>query len=757
MPRPTTAASKGKDESVRVVVRCRPMSEKEQESGCERVVNIDGQRRQISIRKPTSEISQRSTGDDGHNFFFDAVYDWNSKQTDVYEQTARPLVDSVIEGFNGTIFAYGQTGTGKTFTMEGVRSQVELRGIIPSSFAHIFDAIAHTTSRQFLVRASYLEIYNESIRDLLSKDQNKRLQLQEHPKEGVHVHDLSSFITKNMQEIEHVMTTGNLNRSTGATNMNEHSSRSHAIFMITVESSETGADGQAHIRVGKLNLVDLAGSERQAKTGSTGDRFKEATNINLSLSVLGNVISALVDGNSHVPYRDSKLTRLLQNSLGGNSKTIMIATLGPADYNYDESLTTLRYANRAKNIKNQPRINEDPKDALLRKFQEEIARLKEHLEGKGKGKRKSRRHGNQDGAENNENQEGDPNDEELYLKEQQDKLNEEKRSILHKRNIDESEREHMLQELEQQKQAIEREQEARREMQHKIQQMESKLITGGKDIVTHTSEQEETLRQKRRLIAEAERRHREVQQRLAEGEEERQTINQKYTNIKEEVDDKRAKRDKLSKHLKKIEAKRTEIVEHQQSAREELEAEQREIQKQTKLLQLIIENFIPKDERERLYKRIQFDDQQNQWTLKELSKETDQMAHRPVSARHTRRSFTANSHVDAIPEIAHFRSENIMLLQLDHPTRTTRDYEGPVVAPAIQAAIENAMKGEENIELDANNIPVEKRKKKKKKIPDGRDDDDDDMYSKYASSNTSVSRLGFNDVYSGRSLNSARR
>ncbi|CAF4301992.1 unnamed protein product, partial [Adineta steineri] len=217
--------------------------------------------------------------------------------------------------------------------------------------------------------------------------------------------------------------------------MNEHSSRSHAIFIITVESSEIGADGKAHIRVGKLNLVDLAGSERQAKTGSTGDRFKEATNINLSLSTLGNVISALVDGSSHIPYRDSKLTRLLQNSLGGNSKTIMIATLGPADYNYDESLTTLRYANRAKNIKNQPRINEDPKDALLRKFQEEIARLKSQLEGKGKSGQKSRRRRNKDGTEVDDDDTGGQKDEELFLKEQQDQLNEEKRVIMHKKNI----------------------------------------------------------------------------------------------------------------------------------------------------------------------------------------------------------------------------------------------------------------------------------------------------------------------------------
>ncbi|CAF0918185.1 unnamed protein product [Rotaria sp. Silwood1] len=747
MPRTTTASNKGKDESVRVVVRCRPMSDQEQESGCERVVDIDGQRRQISIRRSTVEFSQRNTDDTVHAFFFDSVYDWNSQQKDVYDQTARPLVDSVLEGFNGTIFAYGQTGTGKTFTMEGVRSQVELRGIIPSSFAHIFDSISHTTSRQFLVRASYLEIYNESIRDLLSRDQNKRLQLQEHPKEGVHVHDLSSFITKNIQEIEHVMTTGNLNRSTGATNMNEHSSRSHAIFIITVESSEIGVDGKAHIRVGKLNLVDLAGSERQAKTGSTGERFKEATNINLSLSVLGNVISALVDGSSHIPYRDSKLTRLLQNSLGGNSKTIMIATLGPADYNYEESLTTLRYANRAKNIKNQPRINEDPKDALLRKFQEEIARLKEQLDGRTKSGKTSRRHRNHDEADNDESNYSDQNDEELYLKEQQDKLNEEKRSIFQKKNLNETEREIMLRELEEKQQEIQREQDERREMQNKIQQMESKLITGGKDIVTHTSEQEETLRQKRRLIAEAERRHREVQQKLEQGEEERQTMNEKYTNVKEEVEDKRAKKEKLSKQLKKLEAKKLEIVEKHRTAREELEAEQREIQKQAKLFQLIIKNFIPIDECDRLLKRVQFDDQHNQWTLKELSKQTDQMAARPILARGDRRPIALHSQSNSIPEIAYFKGENIILLQLDFPSRTTRDYEGPMVSPMIKATIENAMREEEYIELDANNIPPEKRKKK----------NSGGTYDNNTSSTSTMSRIGYGDLHTSRSINSARR
>ena len=174
---------------------------------------------------------------------------------------------------------------------------------------------------------------------------------------------------------------GNRNRSVGQTLMNDTSSRSHSIFTITVEASEPGLDGKDHIRVGKLNMTDLAGSERQSKTGATGATLKEATKINLSLSALGNVISALVDAKvSFIPYRDSKLTRLLQDSLGGNTKTVMLANVGPADYNYDETISTLRYAHRAKSIQNKPKINEDPKDAMLREFQDEIARLRAQVE-----------------------------------------------------------------------------------------------------------------------------------------------------------------------------------------------------------------------------------------------------------------------------------------------------------------------------------------------------------------------------------------
>ena len=235
------------------------------------------------------------------------------------------------------------------------------------------------------VRASFLEIYNEDIRDLLSKNPSNRLELKENIETGVYVRDLTSFVVKGESEIRNVLMVGKKNRTVGATLMNQDSSRSHSIFTITIEVCEhagpdDAAQDNAKVRMGKLNLVDLAGSERQAKTGATGERLKEATKINLSLSALGNVISSLVDGRSgHIPYRDSKLTRLLQDSLGGNTKTVMVANIGPADYNFDETLSTLRYANRAKNIKNKPRINEDPKDAMLREFQDEIKRLKQML------------------------------------------------------------------------------------------------------------------------------------------------------------------------------------------------------------------------------------------------------------------------------------------------------------------------------------------------------------------------------------------
>ncbi|VDL62341.1 unnamed protein product [Nippostrongylus brasiliensis] len=306
-------------------------------------------------------------------FTFDGAYYMDATGEQIYNDIVYPLVENVIEGYNGTVFAYGQTGSGKTFSMQGLPNVPAQRGIIPRAFEHIFLATATTENMKFLIHCSYLEIYNEEVRDLLGTDKNQKLEIKEHSERGVYVAGLSMHVCHDVKSCHELMDKGFNNRHVGATLMNKDSSRSHSIFTVYVE----GMMENGSIRTGKLNLVDLAGSERQSKTGATGDRFKEATKINLSLSALGNVISALVDGKSkHIPYRDSKLTRLLQDSLGGNTKTIMIACISPSDNNYDETLSTLRYANRAKNIKNKPKINEDPKDALLREYQEEIERLK---------------------------------------------------------------------------------------------------------------------------------------------------------------------------------------------------------------------------------------------------------------------------------------------------------------------------------------------------------------------------------------------
>ncbi|XP_073426293.1 kinesin-like protein KIF17 [Dendrobates tinctorius] len=361
-------------ECVKVVVRCRPMNSRERELKCRAVVAMDSNRGQCFIRRP------EGAEETPKQFTFDGAYNMEHCTEQIYNEIAFPLVEGVTEGYNGTIFAYGQTGSGKSFSMQGVSDPSAQRGIIPRAFEHVFESIQCAENTKFLVRASYLEIYNEEIRDLLGEDTKHKLELKEHPDRGVYVKALSQHTVHSVAECEKIMDTGWRNRSVGYTLMNKDSSRSHSIFTITIEICTTDESGEDHLRAGKLNLVDLAGSERQSKTGATGERLKEATKINLSLSALGNVISALVDGKSkHIPYRDSKLTRLLQDSLGGNTKTLMVACLSPADNNYDETLSTLRYANRAKNIKNKPRINEDPKDALLREYQDEIKKLKAML------------------------------------------------------------------------------------------------------------------------------------------------------------------------------------------------------------------------------------------------------------------------------------------------------------------------------------------------------------------------------------------
>ncbi|VDH89907.1 Hypothetical predicted protein [Mytilus galloprovincialis] len=517
--------------------------------------------------------------------------------------------------------------------MEGVRAVPELRGIIPNSFAHIFGKIAKAEGdTRFLVRVSYLEIYNEEVRDLLHKDQNQRLEVKERPDVGVYVKDLSAFAVNNADDMDRIMTLGNKNRSVGATNMNMHSSRSHAIFSVTVECSEKGPDGKHHVRAGKLHLVDLAGSERQAKTGATGQRLKEATKINLSLSTLGNVISSLVDGKStHIPYRNSKLTRLLQDSLGGNSKTAMIANIGPADYNFDESISSLRYANRAKNIKNKAKINEDPKDALLRQFQKEIEELRKQLEegsdyeggseseseeevvgedGVVRRRKKQRRKKKEGGGKKGNHISKEKMSEIQAIIEKDRKLLEQKKDMA------EEERNKVKNELETRESELKKYQEEQEQLHQKLAAIEKKLIVGGENLLEKAEEQERLLEESAKELQERKEKEEELRTALEEKEQERLDIEEKYSNLQEE---KAGKTKKLKKVWTMLMQAKSEIADLQQEHQREMEGlleNVRQLSRELKLQMVVIDNFIPPEYQEMIEQHVHWNDDIGEWQLK---------------------------------------------------------------------------------------------------------------------------------------------
>ncbi|XP_023286500.1 kinesin-like protein KIF3B [Seriola lalandi dorsalis] len=675
-------------EAVRVVVRCRPFNRKEETAQCENILDIDDKLGRITIRNPKAPPDEPMKV-----FTFDSVYGWESKQSDIYDDAVRPLVESVLHGFNGTIFAYGQTGTGKTFTMQGVSNDPDKRGVIPNSFQHIFTQISRTQNQKYLVRSSYLEIYQEEVRDLLCKDNNKKLELKENPDFGVYVKDLSSVVTKNATEIEHVMNIGNQSRSVGFTNMNEHSSRSHAIFVVTVECSEVGPDGEDHIRVGKLNMVDLAGSERQSKTGAKGKRMKEATKINLSLSALGNVISALADGKStHIPYRDSKLTRLLQDSLGGNAKTVMIATVGPSQKNFSESLATLRYASRAKNIKNKPRINEDPKDALLREFQQEIARLKAQLEEQGMLAKERRRRRNSRrlsksmaGMEEELLKEKDVEDWKAVQEESDLKQYMKEGGIPKSLTCQgSSEKLKPLNEHRKSVEDMQWDQDALEKIIEKYKTMESKLLVGGKTIIDHTNEQQKMLELKRQEIAEQIRREREIQQQMMLQDEEALEMKETFSSLQQEVELKTKKLKRLYTKLQLVKGEIKDVIDEHVMTRQELEQTQNELTRELKYKYLLIENFIPPEEKNKIMNRLHFDSEEDQWRLQPVlpsESAPTQVKRRPLSAVGYKRPISQYAQMavaTATGAPSRYQAENIMLLELDMspPTMFTLNLNG---------------------------------------------------------------------------------
>uniref|UniRef100_A0A674EWU3 Kinesin-like protein n=1 Tax=Salmo trutta TaxID=8032 RepID=A0A674EWU3_SALTR len=363
-----------------------PFNNAERKSASHGVIDTVENRKEINVR--TGGIGDKAAR---KMYTFDMVFGPAAKQIDVYKSVVCPILDEVISGYNCTVFAYGQTGTGKTFTMEGERSPNEeftweedpLAGIIPRTLHQIFEKLSENGT-EFSVKVSLLEIYNEELFDLLSPcpDVTERLQLFDDPrnKRGVIIKGLEEITVHNKNEVYQILERGSAKRKTASTLMNAYSSRSHSVFSVTIHMKEITIEGEELVKIGKLNLVDLAGSENIGRSGAVDKRAREAGNINQSLLTLGRVITALVEKRPHVPYRESKLTRILQDSLGGRTKTSIIATVSPASINLEETLSTLEYANRAKNIMNKPEVNQKlTKRILIKEYTEEIERLKRDL------------------------------------------------------------------------------------------------------------------------------------------------------------------------------------------------------------------------------------------------------------------------------------------------------------------------------------------------------------------------------------------
>ncbi|XP_028322542.1 kinesin family member 4 [Gouania willdenowi] len=354
---------------VRVALRCRPLVPKELGEGCQCCLTFVAGEQQVVVGTEKA-------------FTYDYVFDPNAEQEEVFSTAVAPLLNGLFKGYHATVLAYGQTGSGKTFSMGGTYTSAQENdasvGVIPRVIKRIFEQREKQTNSEFCLAVSYLEIYNEDILDLLCSSKDKSaLSIREDPKDGIKIVGLTEKQVFSAQEMVGCLERGNSARTVGSTAMNSASSRSHAIFTVTVEQRR-GTDKVDSI-VSKFHLVDLAGSERQKKTKAEGDRLKEGISINRGLLALGNVISALGEEskkNTFIPYRDSKLTRLLQDSLGGNSHTLMIACVSPADSNMEETINTLRYADRARKIKNKPIVNIDPRAAEMNSLKKQVQELK---------------------------------------------------------------------------------------------------------------------------------------------------------------------------------------------------------------------------------------------------------------------------------------------------------------------------------------------------------------------------------------------
>ncbi|KAM3958876.1 kinesin-like protein at 61F [Aphomia sociella] len=380
------ASRKDKNQNIQVFVRLRPLNQRERDIKSLGVVEVANNREVVVKQSQQTSLTKK--------FTFDRAFGPHAKQVEIYQDVVSPLIEEVLAGYNCTVFAYGQTGTGKTHTMVGESTGDEttwqndpLAGIIPRALSQLFDEL-RISNTEYTVRVSYLELYNEELFDLLSSSEdNSKLRIYEDvTRKGSNiVNGLEEITVYNKNEVYKIMAQGQERKRVASTLMNAQSSRSHTVFTIVVHMKENSPEGEELVKIGKLNLVDLAGSENISKAGSDNpakrERARECVNINQSLLTLGRVITALVERHPHIPYRESKLTRILQESLGGRTKTSIIATISPGHKDLEETMSTLEYAHRAKNIQNKPEVNQKmTKKAILKEYAEEIDRLKRDLQ-----------------------------------------------------------------------------------------------------------------------------------------------------------------------------------------------------------------------------------------------------------------------------------------------------------------------------------------------------------------------------------------
>ncbi|KAI0703611.1 P-loop containing nucleoside triphosphate hydrolase protein [Cytidiella melzeri] len=396
------------ESNIRVVIRCRRRSEREVQENSPIIVTTTGRKSQEITIETSAPVSNLGlvTLPPTRTYPFDLVFGPEADQGDIYHDVVHPMLDEVTQGYNCTLFAYGQTGTGKTYTMQGDLTRTPMgnpsaqAGMIPRVLFRLFHQL-ESSGADYTVKVSFIELYNEELRDLLTSELAAPIDARQpmsmggakdatgpgalkifddSSKKGVFIQGLEECAVKDADHALALLTKGSERRQIAATKFNDHSSRSHSVFSITVHVKETSSIGDDLLKVGKLNLVDLAGSENIGRSGAENKRAREAGMINQSLLTLGRVINALVDRSSHVPYRESKLTRLLQDSLGGRTKTCIIATISPARSNMEETLSTLDYAIRAKSIRNKPELNQRmTRNALLKEYVGEIERLKADL------------------------------------------------------------------------------------------------------------------------------------------------------------------------------------------------------------------------------------------------------------------------------------------------------------------------------------------------------------------------------------------